>query len=653
MEFSRKLLSTLTTGQSTDPGRTAADATAFSEESLGALRLNISNPGLSTAAMKDNMLRLIYGEMMGQDVQFGAIYALKLAQSGQTVAEKRAGYLACYLLLQEGNELNIMLVNTLQKDLTSSNYHHVVVALVTLCNMTLPDVIPSMVSHVLTALSHSHESVRKRALIALKSFYTTDTDMILPYFDQIKDSLYDPEPSVMSAALGFFAIAVKDHAREMKELVPALIKILQQVVDGKLPKGYLYHGMAAPWIQIRCLMIMAQLGHDDLSASTAMTPVVLRAFYKASQGVDAAFGVLFEVLRTLNSFHPAIILELCQSKDSTRNPLLAIPRFATSTNPNLKYLGITMLCQVNPDAWSDAWWTEDLLGAVVQALESRDAAIQRRALDLLYRMLTLENAQNIIDRLVYAFFQEQDGGLQETSPQLGSASSTRKKEKHHQQQQLQSSLSFPSRKEKILGQILDAAERFGPSEEWYLNLIFDLLARGGTTITLQTAEKNDDLHGCARSPGFDNSRLSILAVQHAMKLLAQEDYSLSSTLDSTAPRRQPALAYFVFWALGEFGDKMAISTAGVKEEEFGLASVLEALARCLLVNQDPLIQSFVLSALTKLSVKRLPNPIPTSIVNVVRQQCQHNTTTMLSSSLATIDVQQRAAEFLMIAELAV
>lgn len=98
----------------------------------------------------------------------------------------------------------------------------------------------------------------------------------------------------------------------------------------------------------------------------------------------------------------------------------------------------------------------------------------------------------------------------------------------------------------------------------------------------------------ARSPGFDNSRLSILAVQHAMKLLAQEDYSLSSTLDSTAPRRQPALAYFVFWALGEFGDKMAISTAGVKEEEFGLASVLEALARCLLVNQGNQIYHSVL-----------------------------------------------------------
>ncbi|OAQ36609.1 hypothetical protein K457DRAFT_172792 [Linnemannia elongata AG-77] len=141
-----------------------------------------------------------------------------------------------------------------------------------------------------------------------------------------------------------------------------------------------------------------------------------------------------------------------------------------------------------------------------------------------------------------------------------------------------------------------------------------------------------------------------------MRLLVQEDYNLSTALDSTSPRRQPALAYFVFWALGGFGDMMAtLGAAGLEEKEFDLASVLEALARCLLVNQDPLTQSFVLSALTKLSVKMLPNPIPTSVMNVVRQQCQqhNNTTTILSSSLATIEVQQRAAELLMIAELAV
>ncbi|KAF9942766.1 AP-4 complex subunit epsilon-1 [Mortierella alpina] len=393
MDLSRKFFSTLTGRQVADSNNAPEDATAFSEESLDALRLNISDPNISTAAMKENMLKLIYGDMMGLDVQFGAIYALKLAQSGQTVTEKRA-------------------------------------------------------------------------------------DLVVPYLNQIKESLYDPEPSVMSAALGLLAMAVQNHRDHLKETIPVLIKILQQVVDGKLPKGYSYHGMAAPWIQIRCLMIMARLGQDDLAASQVMTPVVIAAFHKARQGVDAAFGVLFEIIRTLNTFHPAIILELCRFKDVARNPLLIIPRFATSSNQNLKYLGISMLCQVAPDAWSDTWWTEDLLSAVVQALESRDATIHWRALDLLYRMLTLENSENIIERLVHAFYQEQQpGGLPHYHHEGGDATAT-----------TTTTAAAPSRKERILAQILDAAERFGLSEQWYLDLVFGLLERGGVTVTLQTAE---------------------------------------------------------------------------------------------------------------------------------------------------------------------
>ncbi|KAF9942383.1 hypothetical protein BGZ65_001423 [Modicella reniformis] len=482
MEFSRKLFSSLT-GSQADSKRVAEDAKIFSNESFAALRLNISNPNISTSVMKENMLRLIYGEMMGQDVQFGAIYALKLAQSGQTVAEKRAGYLTCYLLLHEGNELNIMLVNTLQKDLTSSNFHHVVVALVTLCNMTLPDVIPSMVSHVLAALSHTQESVRKRALIALKNFYTLDKNLIAPYLDQIKKSLYDSEPSVMSAVLGLFAVVVQDYAKEMKGLVPVLIKILQQVIDGKLPKGYSYHGTSAPWIQIRCLQIMARLGQRDLSASKAMTPVVIGAFHKARQGVDAAFAILFEVIRTLNTFHPSVILELCRFKDMARNPLLIILKFATSSNQNLKYLGISMLCQVQPNAWSDAWWSDDLLLAVVQALESRDETIQRRALDLLYRMLTIDNSENIIERLVHAFYQQQDPIEKKDEKEVYGYM----KHMHHKPSSPRGHV--PNRKEKVLSQILDAAERFGKSEEWYLDLLFDLLDRGGNTVTMQIVEQ--------------------------------------------------------------------------------------------------------------------------------------------------------------------
>ncbi|KAF9362423.1 hypothetical protein BGX34_006219 [Mortierella sp. NVP85] len=646
MEFSRKLFSSLTGTQGPDSARVAQDAKAFSDESLATLRLNISNPNISTSEMKENMLRLIYGEMMGQDVQFGAIYALKLAQSGQTVAEKRAGYLTCYLLLHEGNELNIMLVNTLQKDLTSSNFHHVVVALVTLCNMTLPDVIPSMVSHVLAALSHTHESVRKRALIALRNFYTQDKDLIVPYLDQIKQTLYDSEPSVMSAALGLFAVVVKDNAKEMKDLIPVLVKIMQQVIDGKLPKGYSYHGTPAPWIQIRCLQIMARLGQRDLSASKAMTPIVIGALHKARQGVDAAFAILFEVTRTLNTFHPAIILELCRFKDAARNPLLVILKFATSSNQNLKYLGISMLCQVQPNAWSDAWWSDDLLSAVVQALESRDETIQRRALDLLYRMLTIDNSENIIDRLVHAFYQEQDPIEKEGEKDTCVFS-------NNSSQRSSSTREYvPSRKEKVLGQILDAAERFGKSEEWYLDLVFDLLDRGGNTVTMQTVEQVMNVfERGATSPAFNTTHLRVLAVQKTLQVLAEQEYNFCFR-DSLTP--QFTLAYFALWILGEYGDDA---------EDWKMETILETLARCLVVNQDPLIQAFVLSALTKAALKVSPNGVPKSVTAIVREHVlrRHPSSACSpgfrysqqhSSSFSNhTDLQQRAQEFLMIVQL--
>ncbi|KAF9914841.1 AP-4 complex subunit epsilon-1 [Lobosporangium transversale] len=311
----------------------------------------------------------------------------------------------------------------------------------------------------------------------------------------------------------------------------------------------------------------------------AMTPVIMGAFHKARQGVDTAFAILFEVIRTLNTFQPAVILELCQYKEKSRNPLLIITKFATSSNQNLKYLGISMLCQVRPDAWSDTWWNEDLLSAVVQALDSRDATIQRKALDLLYRMLTIDNSENIIDRLVYAFYQEQDEYASTENNKSNNGSNGRSRGEQ-----------YPSRREKILDQILDAGERF--------------------------------------------------AVQKTMELLAEKEYSLTtSTLASEKDKVTSTLplAYFATWILGEYGD---IADDG------SISTILEVLVRCLLINQ-----AFIFTALTKITLKS-KNGIPANIAAVVRAHIlSWNTTSSSFSSSYVVDTQYRAQEFLMIAEL--
>jgi AP-4 complex subunit epsilon-1 len=72
------------------------------------------------------------------------------------------GYAACCCLLQEKNELNLLLVNTLVRDLESKNVAVVGLALSALCSAPLPpDAIPSVLPGVIKRLHHSTVKLMK------------------------------------------------------------------------------------------------------------------------------------------------------------------------------------------------------------------------------------------------------------------------------------------------------------------------------------------------------------------------------------------------------------------------------------------------------------------------------------------------------------
>ena len=48
-----------------------------------------------------------------------------------------------------------------------------------------------------------------------------------------------------------------------KDLVGSFVYILDQVISRKLPNEFDYHGVPAPWIQMKLLRILAILGADD------------------------------------------------------------------------------------------------------------------------------------------------------------------------------------------------------------------------------------------------------------------------------------------------------------------------------------------------------------------------------------------------------
>ena len=111
--------------------------------------------------MKEYLVRLMYCEMLGHEAEFGYIHAVKLAQHA-SILEKRIGYLAVSVLLHEDHELMVLLINTLQRDLRSTNVVEICTALTTVSRVMNAEMIPAILPLVEEKCTHAREIVRKK-----------------------------------------------------------------------------------------------------------------------------------------------------------------------------------------------------------------------------------------------------------------------------------------------------------------------------------------------------------------------------------------------------------------------------------------------------------------------------------------------------------
>eukprot|EP00731_Ephydatia_muelleri_P017764 Em0010g862a len=226
------------------------------------LKETIGSPSITSNQMKEFLVRLVYCEMLGHDVSWGYIHAVKLTQS-LNVAEKRIGYLASTLLLHEKHELNMLLVNTLQKDLKSANMVEVSTALIVIGKLIGGEMAPAVLPLVQEKLVHSKVLVRKKAVLAMQHFAHIDSSLVSHLENDFRRILSDPDPGVMEASLLLFHDLIKEKPLPYKDLVGSFVYILDQVISRKLPNEFDYHGVPAPWIQMKLLRILAILGADD------------------------------------------------------------------------------------------------------------------------------------------------------------------------------------------------------------------------------------------------------------------------------------------------------------------------------------------------------------------------------------------------------
>lgn len=544
-------------------------------EEIEMLKKKIAEPDVPRKRMKEYIVRLVYVEMLGHDASFGYIQAVKMTHDDNLLL-KRTGYLAVTLFLNEDHDLIILIINTIQKDLRSDNYLVCCAALTAVCRLINEETIPAVLPQVVELLGHQKEFVRKKAVMALHRFHQRSSATVSHLIPKFREKISrDHDPSVMSACLCALFDLISADVHSYKDLTSSFVSILKQVVEHRLPKPYNYHSAPAPFIQIKLLKILALLGAGDKKASNNIYSVLGDVLRKAEPSGNIGNALIYECISTITAIHPnAKLLESAAAQTS---------RFLKNESHNLKYMGIDALgriIKINPD------FAEEHQLAVIDCLEDPDDTLKRKTLELLYKMTKSSNVEVIVDRMI----------------------------------SYMKSLTDSHNKTEIATRCIELAERFAPSNQWFIQTMNQVFEHAGDLVPSKVA--HDLMRLIAEGAGEEDedadSQLRSSAVESYLQILGE-------------PKLPSVLLQVICWVVGEYGTADGAHSAAYIIGR--LCDVAEAHPG------DDVVKGYAISAITKICSFEIAAGKKVHLI----PECQ-SFVDELSASHST-DLQQRAYEF--------
>eukprot|EP00529_Nitzschia_sp_RCC80_P003517 CAMPEP_0113489926 /NCGR_PEP_ID=MMETSP0014_2-20120614/26779_1 /TAXON_ID=2857 /ORGANISM="Nitzschia sp." /LENGTH=1047 /DNA_ID=CAMNT_0000383675 /DNA_START=147 /DNA_END=3290 /DNA_ORIENTATION=- /assembly_acc=CAM_ASM_000159 len=531
----------------------------------------VNSPLQSKKRAKEFLVRLLYVEMLGHDASFGYIKAVEMAASA-SLYHKRTGYLVCSACLSPEHEFRFMLVNQMQRDLQSESVLEICGGLLAATSLITADMVPALSGEVMKLLNHDSQTVRKKTIITIHRFYQLAPDVVTSdeLYEKVRKVLCDRDPSVMGSCLNVVEAMSKEDPVKFKDLIPSLVSILKQIGEHRLPSDFDYHRVPAPWMQIRLVRILSLLGQGDAQSSSGMYEILFDTMKKADVGINAGYAIVYECIKTITRIYPNTKLLDAAAE--------AISRFIQSRSNSLKYLGVTglaMIVETHPQ------YAAQHQMSVMDCLEDQDETLQRKTLDLLYRMTNPVNVEFISDKLI-------DFLRGTTDPFL---------------------------KQQLTKRVCSISERYAPSNTWYIKTITQLFEVSGDMVEQQVAQNLMSL--IAEGTG-ESDEADMLLRQTAIELYVQ-------LLQDKPPAKLPKiLLETMAWCLGEY----AYLSAAMSLEE--ILNKLCAWNQAILA---PSTRKFLTSAIFKLVAQA--GTCPPQAAAVVDEYTRSK----------DVDLQQRCLEF--------
>lgn len=327
------------------------------------------------------LLKLIYLEMFGYDMTWAAFNVLEVMSSAKHM-QKRVGYLAAVQSFRPDTEVLMLAENLLKKDLTSPLIPTLSLPLITLPHIITSSLALSILTDLLPRLSHSQPFVRKKTITTLYRLALIYPETLRVAWPKIKDRLLDQDEdsSVTAATVN---VVCELGWRRPQDFLPLAPRLFELLIEG-----------GNNWMAIKIIKLFAVL--------TPLEPRLVKKLVRPLTNLiqsTTAMSLLYECVSgiiqggILDGADAGVnvedVADLCISK--LRGMIML------EGDPNLKYvalLAFNKIVTTHPDLVA---MQQDV---ILRCLDDPDVSIRVQALDLATGMVSSDNLQSVVNRLM-------------------------------------------------------------------------------------------------------------------------------------------------------------------------------------------------------------------------------------------------------------
>ncbi|KAG8914497.1 hypothetical protein FRC00_012999 [Tulasnella sp. 408] len=438
------------------------------------IRKKFKDAGLTSTQRKKYVAKIIFTYILGYKVDIGHMEAVNLISSSK-YSEKQIGYLAVTLLMHENSDFLRLVVNSIRKDLEAHSEINNCLALHAIANVGGEEMAESLAPdvHRLLISPTSQSFVKKKAALTLLRLYRKHPTVIpaAEWALRIVSIMDDPDLGVAICVTSLVLALAQDHLDAYSICYQKAVDRLHRlVIDHEYPAEYLYYKVPTPWLQVKLLRL---LQYYPPSVSAALQRVLQAIFQASSEPIrnvqhnNAQNAILFEAI--------GLAIHLDPKSPLVGSATVLLAQFILSKETNVRYLGLDTLAHLAARADS----LEQIKRhqkTILLSLRDKDISVRRRALDLLYSMCDVDNAELIVGELL-RYLKVADYGL----------------------------------REEMVLKIAISTEKFATSYKWYVDTILQLISTAGDHVgdevwyrVIQIVTNTEDLQEYAAKVCFEH-----------------------------------------------------------------------------------------------------------------------------------------------------